>query len=67
VTFVDTAFKKLTTDVTLQSTVNIGDYQTNLAYTQKNVPVATDQTLNLLLPVLAKPIVQKIVDGSMLS
>jgi hypothetical protein len=56
----------LTTDVTLQSTVSIGNYQTTLSYTQRNVPVSTDNSLNHLLPILASPIVQSLVDGSVL-
>ena len=44
----------------------IGDYETTLQYTQPSVPTKTDATLNLLLPVLAKPIVQKIVSRSVL-
>ena len=44
----------------------VGDYKTTLRYTQLNVPTKTDETLNLLLPILAKPIVQKIVSGSVL-
>lgn len=47
--------------------VNIGEYPTDLTYSQTGVPAYTDQTLTLLLPVLAQPIVQKIVDGSILS
>ncbi len=46
--------------------MNIGDYATTLTYTQPDVEVKTDQSLNLLLPILAQPIVQKIVDGSVL-
>lgn len=39
---------------------------TTLNYTQLSVPIATDSSLNLILPVLAQPIVQKIVSGSVL-
>ena len=63
-TFVDGAFKKLTSDVALTSTVTIGQYTTELTYSQPGVNTTTDQSLNLLLPILAQPIVQKIVDGS---
>lgn len=35
-------------------------------YTQLSVPVQTDSSLNYILPVLAKPIVQKIVSASVL-
>ncbi|KZV76329.1 hypothetical protein PENSPDRAFT_747787 [Peniophora sp. CONT] len=63
-TFVDGAFKKLTSDVELTSTVTIGQYTTELTYSQPGVNTTTDESLNLLLPILAQPIVQKIVDGS---
>lgn len=43
-----------------------GEYITTLNYTQFSVPIATDSSLNLILPVLAQPIVQKIVSGSVL-
>jgi hypothetical protein len=43
-----------------------GDYPTTLDFTQLAVPVATDQSLNFLLPVLAQPIVQKIITGAIL-
>ncbi|KAI5120964.1 hypothetical protein M0805_006636 [Coniferiporia weirii] len=62
--FVDKAFKQLKSDVSLTSVVTIGEYTTNLEYTQTDVPVSTDDSLNMLLPVLAQPIVQKIVTGS---
>ncbi|KAA1471743.1 hypothetical protein DENSPDRAFT_133322 [Dentipellis sp. KUC8613] len=64
--FVDTAFKKLTSDVDLDAGFSVGDYSTTLQYTQKGLPTKTDESLNLILPVLAKPIVQKIVSASAL-
>ncbi|EJD03283.1 uncharacterized protein FOMMEDRAFT_168292 [Fomitiporia mediterranea MF3/22] len=64
--FVDTAFKQLRSTVQLTSAVTIGDYNTELDYNQTDVPVKTDESLNMLLPFLAQPIVQKIVDGSLL-
>lgn len=63
-TFVQTAFKKLQSDVELSVDVTIGDYKTTLQYTQNSVPTTTDDSLNLLLPVLARPIVQKNRYGS---
>ncbi|GAA5937070.1 uncharacterized protein JCM15063_000146 [Sporobolomyces koalae] len=60
------AFAGLKVNVDLTSSVNIGDYATVLSYVQKDVPAYTDQTLTLLLPVLARPIVQKIVDEAAL-
>ncbi|KIY74263.1 hypothetical protein CYLTODRAFT_363931 [Cylindrobasidium torrendii FP15055 ss-10] len=65
--YVQSAFKKLTSDVELESAVTIGDYTTTLSYTQKGLETKTDDTLDYLLPILAQPIVQKIVDGSELS
>ena len=64
--FVDAAFKNLVSDVALTAGVTIGEYATTLSYTQKHVTTITDQSLHLLLPVLAKPIVQKVVDGAVL-
>ena len=43
-----------------------GDYSTSLTYSQPAVVTTTDDSLNLLLPILAQPIVQKIVDASLL-
>ncbi|TBU46075.1 hypothetical protein BD309DRAFT_663805 [Dichomitus squalens] len=65
-TYVDKAFANLTSDVSLVSGLTIGDYQTTLTYTQPGVQVKTDKSLNFILPVLAQPIVQKIVTGSVL-
>ncbi|TFY72142.1 hypothetical protein EVG20_g865 [Dentipellis fragilis] len=64
--FVDTAFKKLTSDVELTVGFSVGDFSTTLQYTQNDLPTKTDESLNLILPVLAKPIVQKIVSASAL-
>lgn len=44
----------------------LGDYKTTLTYVQKGVPTQTDESLNLILPILAGPIVQKVVDGVVL-
>lgn len=62
--FVQTAFKELKSDVELTTDVTMGDYKTTLKYTQPGVPTKTDESLNLILPVLAQPIVQKVVSGS---
>ncbi|KAI0072486.1 hypothetical protein K474DRAFT_1678619 [Panus rudis PR-1116 ss-1] len=62
--YVDEAFKQLRADVQLSSSVKIGDYNTKLEYNQTDVPVATDESLNMLLPILAQPIVQKLVTQS---
>ncbi|KAG1851680.1 hypothetical protein F4604DRAFT_1933963 [Suillus subluteus] len=64
--FVDEAFKQLRSDIQLSSQLTIGNYATTLSYTQTDVPISTDSSLNLILPILAKPIVQKVVGGSVL-
>ncbi|KDQ27871.1 hypothetical protein PLEOSDRAFT_1112748 [Pleurotus ostreatus PC15] len=65
--FVQTAFKELKSDVELTTDVTMGDYKTTLKYTQPGVPTKTDESLNLILPVLAQPIVQKVVSESGIS
>ncbi|WFD26547.1 hypothetical protein MNAN1_001530 [Malassezia nana] len=65
--FVQKAFAKATVDMEILSSVNIGDYATDLGFVQFAVPLKVDDSINMLLPVLAKPIVQKIIDGSALS
>ncbi|KIK68835.1 hypothetical protein GYMLUDRAFT_34828 [Collybiopsis luxurians FD-317 M1] len=62
--FVQTAFKQLKSDVNLTAGVRIGEYNAVLNYVQSSLPTQTDSSLNLILPILAKPIVQKIVGGS---
>ncbi|KAG6820875.1 hypothetical protein H0H93_010219 [Arthromyces matolae] len=64
--FVNAAFKKLRSEVELNVDVTIGDYKTTLQYTQTDVATVTDKSLDLLLPVLAQPIVQKIIAESSL-
>ncbi|KAH7926942.1 hypothetical protein BV22DRAFT_1007914 [Leucogyrophana mollusca] len=64
--FVNAAFKQLRTDVQLSTDLTIGEYATTLNYTQLSVPITTDSSLDLILPILAQPIVQKIVGGSIL-
>ncbi|KAJ7209536.1 hypothetical protein GGX14DRAFT_451849 [Mycena pura] len=64
--FVNTAFKKLQSDVELTAGVTIGDYATSLTYAQTGLPTKTDSSLDLILPILAQPIVQKIVGSSLL-
>jgi hypothetical protein len=61
VTFVDNAFKGLTSDVELSAITTIGDYQTTLKYTQKTVPTKADDSLNLILQILSGPIVQMVL------
>ncbi|WFD44515.1 hypothetical protein MPSI1_003183 [Malassezia psittaci] len=65
--FVDKAFSVASANLEIVSQTQIGEFVSSLTFSQQNVPLKTDSTLNLLLPVLAKPIVQKIVDGSLLA
>jgi hypothetical protein len=46
--------------------MSAGNYPTTLDFNQTGVPTATDKTLDIILPILAAPIVQKIVGGSAL-
>ncbi|KAH9485291.1 hypothetical protein JR316_0002199 [Psilocybe cubensis] len=64
--FVRTAFNKLKSDINISTDVTIGQYATTLAFSQAQVATSTDQSLDLILPILAAPIVQKIVGGSIL-
>ncbi|KAN0059778.1 hypothetical protein ACQY0O_008352 [Thecaphora frezii] len=66
-TYITKAFASATTNLEIASDANIGDYSTALTFSQSNVPLGTDVTLNKLLPVLAAPIVQKIVDNAVLT
>ena len=43
-----------------------GEYNTTLQFTQMAVPTMTDSSLDLILPILAQPIVQKIVSATVL-
>ncbi|CAD6973942.1 unnamed protein product [Tilletia controversa] len=65
--YVQKAFSVATANVQVDASVLVGEYPTNLTITQQDVPLNTDATLNKLLPVLAGPIVQKLVDQAVLS
>lgn len=67
VDFTDKAFASALVNLEIMSASNIGDYQTELTFAQTDVALKVDQTIHMLLPVLAKPIVQKIIDGSILA
>ncbi|UZJ55969.1 hypothetical protein CBS101457_005289 [Exobasidium rhododendri] len=66
-TYVLQAFASATADLVITSDAIIGSYGTTLTFSQNNVPLGTDDTLLMLLPPVALPIVQKIVDGSILN
>ena len=62
--YVDKAFSSASCDINILSTSSIGDYTIDITFLQSNVKLITDDSLHKLLPVLAKPIVQKIIDGA---
>lgn len=64
--YVDRAFGSATANLEIVAAASVGNYETTFTLAQQDVPLGTDVTLNRLLPVLARPIVQKIVDGATL-
>ncbi|KIL68938.1 hypothetical protein M378DRAFT_21838 [Amanita muscaria Koide BX008] len=62
--FIQTAFKKLRSDIHTNTSLSIGNYQTTLAISQSQIPTTTDSSLSLLLPSLAQPIVEHILTGT---
>lgn len=65
--YVDRAFRSATANLEIIAEAAIGEYTTTFTLAQQDVPLGTDVTLNKLLPVLARPIVQKIVDSAILN
>ena len=65
--YVHKAFSKALMNLVVESESTMGEYTTTITFPQQDVSLKTDQTLDLLLPVLARPVVQKIVDGSVLA
>lgn len=65
--YIARAFSVAEADLEITSDVTIGEYGSTLTFSQANVPLGTDETLFKLLPPLALPIVQKIVDQSILN
>lgn len=65
--YVAESFAHATSNMSILANTTVGDYHTPISMAQLNVPLATDNTLFYLLPVLAQPIVQKIVDGALLA
>ncbi|KAI8637942.1 hypothetical protein BD408DRAFT_457039 [Parasitella parasitica] len=64
--FVLDAMKALKVDLSLSSTITIGQYINDLAFSQADVVVAADSSVTKLIPIVGQPIVQQIVDGSIL-
>ncbi|KAI7873397.1 uncharacterized protein EV154DRAFT_94963 [Mucor mucedo] len=65
--FTTDAMAALKVDLSLSSALNIGEYSNDLAFSQAGVAVATDSSVLGLVPLVGQPIVQQIVDGSVLS
>ncbi|KAF9124629.1 hypothetical protein BG015_005051, partial [Linnemannia schmuckeri] len=65
--FVTKAMTGLVVDITMTTTVKVGDYQVTMPYTQTGVPTSTDQTILKLIPVVGTPIAQILVNGSALA
>jgi hypothetical protein len=65
--FVIDAMKSLKVDLSLASGLTIGQYDNTLSFSQASVQTTTDDTITALIPIVGQPIVQQIVDGSVLS
>ncbi|KAF9919737.1 hypothetical protein FBU30_010604 [Linnemannia zychae] len=65
--FVVKAMSGLSVDITMTTTVKVGDYQVTMPYTQTGVPTTTDQTILKLIPIVGTPIAQLLVNGSALA
>ncbi|KAI8875227.1 hypothetical protein K501DRAFT_203069, partial [Backusella circina FSU 941] len=61
------AMKALKVDLSLTSGITIGQYSTDLSFSQSDVSVSADDSVLLLIPIVGQPIVQQIVDGSVLA
>ncbi|KAF9366881.1 hypothetical protein BGX34_003981 [Mortierella sp. NVP85] len=65
--FVIKAMAGLSVDITMTTTVKVGDYQVTMPYTQTGVATATDQTILKLIPIVGTPIAQLLVERSKLA
>jgi hypothetical protein len=61
------AMAALKVDLSLTSGITIGQYATDLTFSQAGVTVAADNSVLQLIPLVGQPIVQQIVAGSVLS
>ncbi|CAO3627218.1 unnamed protein product [Cunninghamella blakesleeana] len=61
------AMSALKTDLQLQSTLVVGEYVNDLAFSQNAVQIKADNTVTRLIPIVGQPIVQQIVNGAQLS
>lgn len=67
VDYVGRAFTVATANLEIVGDAIIGEYGTTLTFSQNDVPLGTDDTLFKLLPILALPIVQRVVDSAVLN
>ncbi|CAO3627243.1 unnamed protein product [Cunninghamella blakesleeana] len=65
--YVMKAMGALKTDLQLESALVVGEYQTNLAFSQNAVQIKADNTVTRLIPIVGQPIVQQIVNGAELA
>lgn len=61
------ALSGLKVNLTLDSTILLDEYQTDLVFNQYNVPAAVDQSISYIVQYLGTPIVQNIVNGAVLT
>ncbi|KAF9355369.1 hypothetical protein BGX26_006649 [Mortierella sp. AD094] len=62
--FVVKAMAGLSVDITMTTTVKVGDYQVTMPYTQTGVATTTDQSILRLIPLVGTPIAQLLVERS---
>ncbi|KAG0308232.1 hypothetical protein BGZ98_008573 [Dissophora globulifera] len=65
--FVVKAMAGLSVDITMSTTVKVGDYQVTIPYTQTGVSTTTDQSILKLIPIVGTPIAQILVERSVLA
>ncbi|ORZ08637.1 hypothetical protein BCR42DRAFT_335337 [Absidia repens] len=62
--YVIDAMKALKTDLALESTLQVGEYEDVLSFSQNGVQINADDTVTRLIPIVGQPIVQQIVNGA---
>ncbi|KAG0004259.1 hypothetical protein BGZ79_009843 [Entomortierella chlamydospora] len=65
--FVVKAMAGLAVDITMTTTVKVGDYQVTMPYSQTGVTTTTDQSILRLIPLVGTPIAQQLVEKSILA
>ncbi|KAG0007452.1 hypothetical protein BGZ81_004862, partial [Podila clonocystis] len=61
------AMAGLVVDITMTTTVKVGEYEVTMPYTQTGVATTTDQTILKLIPIVGTPIAQLLVERSTLA